>query len=176
LGGAARQHAGSDGSNKESAGTSDGIFAASPINAVDDGWLSMDDFLHSTLTDDGSLETPGTPQYEAFLSIQSRFPHLDPASGEEHQEHITTLYSLSVIYFSTNGEEWVNRSGWKSFFVPCLGEEIWFGVSCDTHSNKVTRLALDGNDLFGSIPSEIRGLTSLGTSIAIHFARFIAAF
>lgn len=64
---------------------------------------------------------------------------------------------LLALYNATNGDAWTNKTDW-------LGDEgtecSWYGVQCDGDEN-VTQLSLDQNNLEGSIPVEIGGLSAL---------------
>jgi hypothetical protein len=73
-------------------------------------------------------------------------------------------FSLAVIYFALNGEQWFNRSGWISSQDECS----WFYGSsftvddepCDS-SGQFVMLGLPDNNLSGSIPRELTLLTKL---------------
>ncbi len=55
-----------------------------------------------------------------------------------------------ALYNSTQGENWINNSGWNTSSPICT----WYGVTCDSFGN-VTNLVLDQNGLDGAIPPEI---------------------
>jgi hypothetical protein len=114
------------------------------------------------LTDDGTLDTPNTPQNDALNALQNSFPNLVPEMGEMAQTEIATIYSLNTLYFATNGSEWIDQTGWTGGTSPCPGNNTWFGVFCSPDTNQVAVLNLEANDLLGTIPSEIRGLSNLG--------------
>ena len=121
---------------------------------------SIAEFLAQTLTDDGSLETPGTPQNQALNTLEQNFPDLVlPANADE----ITQIYALNTLFYASNGTNWRQREAWTGPSTVC-GEmgvaDQWFGVECDT-DDMVTEIMLVSNDLFGTIPSEIRGLQAL---------------
>jgi hypothetical protein len=122
----------------------------------------LGEFLSMELTDDGSLATPGTTQFEALAALEASNPELDPANADDQTE-ILQRYALNTLYFSTSGANWVNNQLWTSASHPC-GDgtaEPWFGVQCDSGSTIVTFLSLSTNDMLGSLPSEIRGLSGL---------------
>jgi len=63
--------------------------------------------------------------------------------------------ALVVLYSSTNGANWKNNDGWLQTNTPCT----WYSVKCQAHH--VTELNLLGNNLEGTIPSELDRLTEL---------------
>ena len=63
--------------------------------------------------------------------------------------------SLIALYKSTNGDSWLDHSGWLSDQRPCS----WYGVICQ--QGHVVELQLFYNGLAGSLPSEIGDLTYL---------------
>ena len=68
--------------------------------------------------------------------------------------------ALIALYNATDGENWINNTGW----LGDAGTECdWFGVHCSSpESTKlVTRLTLYSNSLSGSIPAELGNLTNL---------------
>jgi hypothetical protein len=75
-----------------------------------------------------------TPQGMAFDFLVNDDPGLkDPCTSDTIEQR----YGLITLYFSTQGEEWIDSSGW-------LGEDqecSWFGVECDD-SDIATRLLL----------------------------------
>jgi hypothetical protein len=99
-----------------------------------------------------------------LLSLTENFPLLDPSAGIEEQNLISSIYALDVIYYSTSGDSWRDRTNWLGPTTPC-GDEAgtsgpWFGVACDEELF-VTDINLPENDLFGELTSEIRALTKL---------------
>ncbi|MCP4396914.1 MAG: PEP-CTERM sorting domain-containing protein [bacterium] len=63
--------------------------------------------------------------------------------------------ALETLYNSTDGDNWDNNIGWLQIDSPCG----WFGVSCvDGH---VTQVALNENQLDGSIPADLEKLQHL---------------
>lgn len=63
--------------------------------------------------------------------------------------------ALVAFYRTTNGDHWQNRYGWLYGTTPCN----WLGVTCmDGH---VIKLELGGNQLSGSLPSELGNLAGL---------------
>jgi hypothetical protein len=74
-------------------------------------------------------------------------------------------YSLSVIYYSLNGQSWFNGSGWLTPSDECSWFHTWDNPdsrSCDANG-RFSFLMLIKNNLTGSIPDEISLLTDLVT-------------
>src|SRR5215218_3975312 len=66
--------------------------------------------------------------------------------------------ALAVLYRSTGGDEWRDRSGW----LGRPGTECqWHGVVCDAGQSVVVELRLSSNGLAGGIPTELAELTRL---------------
>ncbi len=64
---------------------------------------------------------------------------------------------LTDLYTSTNGASWNSNTNWNGG----VGTECaWYGVTCDGTGSHVTSIALDGNNLVGTLPS-LSGLTTL---------------
>ena len=76
------------------------------------------------------------------------------------QRILIQRYSLIVLYYATNGANWFDNEGWLSDSDEC----DWYGVTCND-SGFVTGLQLDGNNLIGTIPSNIASLSQLGTLV-----------
>jgi hypothetical protein len=116
---------------------------------------SIDAFLVFALTDDESINVEGTAQNLAYNKVTELFPDL-AVPGDE--EEIQTIYALNTLFYATNGSSWRVRDGWTGPDPVCAP---WYGVTCDD-DGKVIQISLSDNDLFGELPSEIRGLKSLG--------------
>jgi hypothetical protein len=91
--------------------------------------------LLEPITSSEILNDLSTPQGMAFDFLVNDDPGLeDPcASGT-----IVQRYGLTSLYFSTQGEEWNDTSGWLGEAQECS----WFGVECVDDSDVVTRLLL----------------------------------
>lgn len=64
------------------------------------------------------------------------------------------LVALVSLYKSTNGEEWVNNSGWKNGMNgdPCAEE--WYGVWCNSN-NRVIGIVMTYNQIVGRLPEDL---------------------
>jgi uncharacterized repeat protein (TIGR02543 family) len=64
---------------------------------------------------------------------------------------------LLNLYTATNGSGWTNSTNWNG---PLGTECTWYGVSCDSLKTHVTAVALNNNNLSGTLPG-LSGLTYL---------------
>ena len=64
-------------------------------------------------------------------------------------------YALEAFFDSTNGESWIDNTGWLVDSDPCN----WYGVFCS--DDRVWVLHLQDNNLSGQIPSEIGFLSQI---------------
>ena len=125
--------------------------------------LTVLTFLESTLTDDGTITQPGTPQNKAYMQLQANNPDLNPNDPAD-QVDITQIYVLNTFYYSLNLnvlEKWTMEELWTTAAPICgSGNTNWYGVSCDS-TGIVTGLNLTSNNMNGTLPSELQGLTAL---------------
>ncbi|MEI2688560.1 MAG: hypothetical protein V9H69_02155 [Anaerolineae bacterium] len=63
--------------------------------------------------------------------------------------------ALVAFYISTEGDNWINNTGWLQTSTPCT----WYGLTCS--EGHVTWLELYGNHLQGTIPPDIGNLSQL---------------
>ena len=84
-------------------------------------------------------------------------PTAMPVSGCEMVTEIPVIEcnALAALYHSTNGSNWENKTGWLVTNTPCS----WYGITCGGGS--VTEVHIPGNNLKGSIPSELGNLKNL---------------
>jgi hypothetical protein len=87
------------------------------------------------ITPEDVLNDPSTPQGMAFDYLANDDPALtDPCVSET----IAQRYGLTTFYFSTQGANWTDNTGW-------LGEDqecTWLGVACGNSSEAVVELVL----------------------------------
>ena len=66
--------------------------------------------------------------------------------------------ALVALYQATGGSQWTNRTGW----LGAAGSECdWYGVQCNEQRTNVDVLYLFTNNLTGTLPAGIAGLTKL---------------
>lgn len=97
------------------------------------------------------LENSTTPQHKAICWL------LKETVDEIVDSSIIQRYILAVIYFSTNGKQWENDSGWRIEKNECE----WYGIECKIFDGVVSGLNLTANNLEGTLPTEIGELKGL---------------
>jgi hypothetical protein len=99
---------------------------------------------------------PGSAQANALRWLQD-----DPLYNEyQNVYRLNQRYSLAVLYFSTNGASWDNRTRWLSNENECS----WYTDSSADICEEGTRLSiinLQSNGLAGPLPQELELLTDL---------------
>ena len=117
-------------------------------------------------TPGGSLRTPAPDQHthrRRFPTVLRTVPAclavlfgtLLPAVEGRAQDLAADRAALVALYNATGGPNWTNNTNWLS--NQPVGN--WHGVTVS--GGRVTRLALSGNQLTGSIPTQIGNLSSL---------------
>lgn len=66
------------------------------------------------------------------------------------------------MYYAGTGDEWTVKDGWTTASNICNpdGSGSWSGITCDKDM-QVISIELGENNVFGTIPSEIQGLSAL---------------
>ena len=123
--------------------------------------VNLQDLILSVSLDDGAaLVDPLSPQSKALAWLDS---NTNLESFDDWQK--IQRYVLAMFYYSTNGDEWLERDGWLTDEHEC----DWFTSdvepTCDENGAFV-RLALSSNNISGELP---RDLAILSNSL-----RFIA--
>jgi hypothetical protein len=105
----------------------------------------------------------------SFTSDPSRLPreraiswilNNDPRDPPPEDPALTIRFALADIYFSFNGESWINHDYWLSGENACT----WYGVFCDPTHSFIHELDLSRNNVSGTISptfallSELRSL------------------
>jgi hypothetical protein len=119
------------------------------------------DLLSSKSIDGGvALRTPSTHQNEALTWFAE-----SAGLGTLSDRRIIQRYALATLYFSTNGGNWTNNTGWLSDTNECdwhnTAEETPF---CST-DKAILNLALKSNNLDGTVPEEVGLLSGSLTDI-----------
>ena len=111
-----------------------------PYTAISSGWrhncaLRLDGSADCWGTDNKGQSSPPTPTTDSPLSDRD---------------------ALVALYNATDGLNWANSDNWLT------SEPIdkWYGVDVD-RTGRVSKLNLAGNELTGTIPASLGGLTSL---------------
>ena len=106
----------------------------------------------SQIPDCSVLLDPTTPQGKAFawLGDGNFF-----SSAKKIQR-----YALATIYYSTDGDQWIDRTFWLSSVDECLWFSTASGPTCGP-SRELIALELDRNIVFGQLPYEVSLLKSL---------------
>jgi hypothetical protein len=111
--------------------------------------------LLSLVSPDGgtALATPLTPQNKAVNWLAVNNTNLDSYSDKRKIQR----FALGVLYYSTNGTNWSNNTGWLTNENEC----DWYHASsfsfCDDNGTIVDLDLYDdsGNNLVGTIPMEL---------------------
>ena len=91
------------------------------------------------------------------VEITARSGEVSSASSVTVKDVVLDREVLTILYHSTNGDEWTNNQNWLSD-GPL---NTWYGVRTNSHG-EVVRLELKRNNLQGPIPIELCHLASLG--------------
>ena len=108
------------------------------------------------------------PEYELFLHNEgydclkrvTEFPlfTLDTSFTPAQEKEV-----LMDLYFSTNGQQWYETSGWNGTTNNTF-HCSWYGITCHNNTSYIKSIMLGYNNLDGSLPSniwKIRNLFSL---------------
>lgn len=108
-----------------------------------------------------SFRNPQSPQSKAFTWLIND-PSFEQYSGERRMQR----FALAVLYFSTNGEGWIDADRVLQYDSD---ECQWFysraarvtPPACATAGGIIEALVLDSNNLEGTIPAELFLMTNL---------------
>lgn len=90
------------------------------------------------------------------LSILLQTPSPTVAAVSPNEKKI-----LVELYNSTNGDSWLDKTGWVDHGTTDPCDDGWFGITCNNGKTGVAGLQLSLNNLKGSIPVSIGNLTQL---------------
>lgn len=113
------------------------------------------EFLVRNSFDGGmALEDPSSPQYMAYEWL------LESESLEEYTpQRILQRYAMVTLYYSTNGEGWLDDYLWLTNTTECDWYTTARGQGSCNGKDELVYLELDKNDLRGPLPPEL-GLLS----------------
>lgn len=111
--------------------------------------IALQDLIASHALDGGvALSDPLSPQFKALSWLESD-ANLDYPDWRKVQRHV-----LATFYYSTNGDDWLERDGWLMEEHEC----DWFSSAVDPPCDEngvFTRLVLFDNNVTGSLPKDI---------------------
>eukprot|EP00980_Cylindrotheca_fusiformis_P013819 scaffold3579_cov168-Cylindrotheca_fusiformis.AAC.4 len=107
------------------------------------------------------------PQHQALRWLNDRDYAADKPIVNDNE--LQERYALAVLYFSTNGEDWINQGSWLR---PELSACSWRFVNC--FGSRVQSIDLHDNNLEGSLPSELEKLFDL-VSLSITANPFLVS-
>ena len=140
-----------------------------PIGATPDGGWPSDKIMEllELLTTPETLANPSSPQGQAVEWLMEDITNSHP----ETSTRIVQRYILASLAYSCTSESWKSVDGWLTSDHECT----WHGVRCGKDgtssfngadasiSSAVTYINLQGNNLCGSIPSELAKLRDLAS-------------
>ena len=85
-----------------------------------------------------ALDDPSSPQSKAFTFIID----LDGMELASDAPTLIQRYSMVTLYYSTNGDNWVDRSGWLTYHNECT----WYGVEECNSEGMITTIYLSKYD------------------------------
>ncbi len=102
-----------------------------------------------------------------LLSEQSQTYVMKPAGTVPGAIPSQERVALIALYNSTNGDNWDNKSGWKTpplaadgFALPGT-ENTWYGITCDTSNTTVQIINPRHNNMHGPLPPELGNLANV---------------
>jgi hypothetical protein len=106
-----------------------------------------------------ALEDQNSPQAKALKWLDS-----STNSGISEGNSILQRYALATVYYSTNGDDWIDNMGWLSEEDECNWMSTTAESICDD-LGKYTKLDLEENNLVGTLPAELGILSDTLRSI-----------
>lgn len=107
-----------------------------------------------TLSGMATFDMEGSPQYKALQWITMGDAN---QVGVDETDRIIQRYVLAVLFYSTNGDNWVNQFE----FMTQDNECAWSGALQCNSKGLITDIDLRENGLEGPIPHELSALTAL---------------
>jgi hypothetical protein len=100
------------------------------------------------------VDKAADPNESPVVRAASWIMYDDPLDQEEW---LTVRYSLAVLFYTTGGASWSNKSGWLTDDSACA----WHGVLCDRFGQRVEEIDLSENNMSGFIPNEVGMIPTL---------------
>ena len=140
------------------------------------------DDIQSVTTNISTFNDVTSPQYKALSWINSTLQNSTNISEDDlpNSHTIQQSYILAVLFYTTNGANWTNYKNGTSNWLTHISEEsdvdvcLWDGILCShnstidarrhlqsENSSYVSSITLKSNNLHGSLPSELSGLTKI---------------
>jgi RHS repeat-associated protein len=117
---------------------------------------------NATAADAGAYYYQITNPDATALTLTSRIQTVNVGTSV-CQPNLQAQYdALMALYNSTGGAEWTNRTGWGTPFPTNVG--TWYGVTANGQGF-VTSIAMQSNNLNGTLPSQLSNICSLQTLI-----------
>jgi hypothetical protein len=123
-----------------------------------------------TISDADALNNEDSSQGKAYDWVNFGDPIYPQLQPGEDDDQIIQRYTLGVLYFAMNGDNWYDSTGWLGDKNECE----WYAVTCSP-SSVVTATTLDLNDNQlngGTVPPELLGNLSNLTFSNGEFFRF----
>lgn len=122
------------------------------------------DFLvHNSFDDGRALNDRSSAQYKAFVWLASN-RNLESYTDMRRLQR----YALATLYYSTDGDGWLNKTNWLSDLNECG----WFSKAglgpCNAPASELKNLELDYNNLNGFLPAELGLLSNSLERIVLH--------
>jgi Leucine-rich repeat (LRR) protein len=128
--------------------------------------------IDQSVTSHYDLDDPNTPQSKAVDWLAQYDLLVRPVPTKVHsRQRFVQRYALATLYYALSGEEWTKKYKFLSSEDECgwfeevpvsnyAAQDTAFGITCDPNL-AVQSLFVPDNNLTGSLPSELRFLSSL---------------
>jgi Leucine-rich repeat (LRR) protein len=160
-----------------------GIVLGLAVPRGDDPLPSTEGATSSTSPSNASFNTTMEEFAQRFLpnnalELWTKHPHWassraltwlqqDMTQRPSSLEQTLQRYALAVFYYATNGDYWRNSTGWLTSTSECLwANRATAGSNCDGDETVVTSLVLNGNNLTGTLPRELKHLSLLSFDVS----------
>ena len=91
--------------------------------------------------------------------LTSDFDNSSPSKFTAAPSMVPSTYMvLKDFYDSTSGDNWDNNTNWLNYTVSWCA---WYGITCEGNSDSIKEVIIKANNLQGSFPSSLSGLSNL---------------